>query len=106
MQSFCRWGLFPLLILSASLLYAQGTGSITGTIRDTTGAVVPNASVTLTDTGTRNALKTTSNSEGDYLFAAIPPGIYDLSVTAVGFNAYDAKGIILRVSARTRADAP
>jgi len=86
-------------------LYAQGTGSITGTIRDTTGAVVPNASVTLTDTGTRNALKTTSNSEGDYLFAAIPPGIYDLSVTAVGFNAYDAKGIILRVSARTRADA-
>jgi hypothetical protein len=105
MQSFCRWGLFPLLILSASLLYAQGTGSITGTIRDTTGAVVPNASVTLTDTGTRNALKTTSNSEGDYLFAAIPPGIYDLSVTAVGFNAYDAKGIILRVSARTRADA-
>jgi hypothetical protein len=105
MQSSCRWALFPLLILSASLLYAQGTGSITGTIRDTTGAVVPNASATLTDTGTRNALKTTSNSEGEYLFAAIPPGTYDLSVTAVGFNAYDAKGIILRVSQRSRVDA-
>ena len=105
MQSFCRWALFPLLILSASLLYAQGTGSITGTIRDTTGAVVPNANVTLTDTGTRNSLKTNSNSDGDYLFAAIPPGTYDLAVTAVGFNAYGATGIILRVSQRARADA-
>ncbi len=105
MQSCCRWALFPLLILSASLLYAQGTGSITGTVRDTTGAVVPNANVTLTDTGTRNAMKATSNSEGDYLFAAVAPGTYDLSVTAVGFNAYDAKGIILSVSQRARVDA-
>jgi len=105
MQRTFQWIFLALLILSASLLYAQGTGSITGTIRDTTGAVVPNASVTLTDTGTRNALKTSSNSDGDYLFAAVPPGTYDLSVTAVGFNAYEAKGIILRVSQRARADA-
>jgi hypothetical protein len=105
MQGIFRRALLPLLILSTSTLFAQGTGSITGTIRDSTGAVVPNANVSLTDTGTRNALKTTSNSDGDYLFAAIPPATYDLSVTAVGFNAYDAKGIILSVSQRARVDA-
>lgn len=104
MQSIRR-AFLPLLILLAPTLFAQGTGSITGTVRDNTGAVVPKADVTLTDTGTRNSLKTTTNSDGEYLFAAIPPGTYDLMVAAVGFNTYDAKGIILRVSQRARADA-
>ena len=38
------------------------------------------------DTGTRNSMHTTTNSEGEYLLAAVPPGTYDLTVTAVGFN--------------------
>ena len=98
-------GMLPLLILFAATLFAQGTGSITGTVRDNTGAVVAKADVTLTDTGTLNALKTTTNNEGEYLFAAVPPGTYNLSVSAVGFNTYQATGIILRVAQRARADA-
>src|SRR5579862_9059887 len=104
MQRFCRV-LLPLLILFAPTLFAQGTGSITGTVRDNTGAVVAKAEITLTNTGTRTALKTTTNESGDYLFAAIPPGTYDLSVRAVGFNTYDATGIVLSVSQRARVDA-
>lgn len=104
MQTFCQ-KLFPLVFLCASALFAQGTGSITGTVRDNTGAVVAKAEVTLTDIGTRTALKTTTNTEGEYLFAAVPPGTYDLSVSAVGFNTYDAKGIVLRVAQRARVDA-
>lgn len=100
-----RGAFLALLLLPASTLLGQGTGSITGTVRDSTGAVVPNADVTLTDIGTKNALKTKSNAEGDYLFAAVPPGAYDLSVSATGFSSYDAKGIILRVAQRARADA-
>ena len=104
MQRFCRT-LLTLLILFAPTLFAQGTGSITGTVRDNTGAVVAKAEVTLTNTGTRTPLKTTTNSDGEYLFAAIPPGTYDLTVGAVGFNTYDAKGIVLSVSQRARVDA-
>ena len=105
MQGFFRWTLFPLLILSASMLYAQGTGSITGTIRDSTGAVVPNADITLTDTATKTSLHTTTNADGDYLFAAVSPGTHDLTVTAVGFNTHETKNIVLRVAARVRVDA-
>ena len=98
-------GMLPLLILFAATLFAQGTGSITGTVRDNTGAVVAKADVTLTDTGTLNALKTTTNNEGEYLFAAVPPGTYNLSVSAVGFNTCQANGIVLRVAQRARVDA-
>ena len=104
MRSFRRT-LLPLLILFGPPLFGQGTGSITGTIRDNTGAVVTKAEVTLTDTGTRNSLKTTTNADGEYLFAAVPPGTYDLTVTAVGFNTYAANGVVLRVAQRARADA-
>ena len=100
-----RVTLLPLLVLFAPMLFAQGTGSITGAVRDNTGAVVAKADVTLTNTGTQTALKTTTNADGEYLFAAIPPGTYDLSVSAVGFNTYSAKGIVLGVSQRARVDA-
>jgi hypothetical protein len=94
-----------LLLLCAPLLFAQTTGSITGTVRDNTGAVVSMADVTLTDTATGTALKTTTNADGEYLFAAEPAGTYDLAVSAVGFNTYDAKGIVLRLAQRARTDA-
>jgi hypothetical protein len=105
MTTLFRKRLFVLVILSAPVLFAQGTGSITGTVRDNTGAVVPNAEVILTAQGTQTALHTTTNAEGEYLFAAVPPGTYDLSVAATGFNKFDSRGIILRVAQRARVDA-
>lgn len=105
MHLFMRRYAFLLLILLGPPLFAQGTGSITGTVTDNTGAVIPQADVTLLDAGTKNLLKTTTNAEGEYLFAAVPPGTYDLSVSAAGFNSYEAKGIVLRVAQRARADA-
>ena len=105
MLGFFRRALFPLLVLCVPALLAQGTGSITGTVRDNTGAVVPKADVTLTDTGTKTTLHATTNAEGEYLLAAVPPGVYDLSVSIVGFSTYEAKGIILRVAQRARVDA-
>jgi hypothetical protein len=93
------------LVLAAPALLAQGTGSITGSVRDNTGASIPKADVALTDTGTGNTIRTTTNAEGEYLLAALPPGSYDLTVTATGFNSYQSKGIILRVAQRARIDA-
>lgn len=87
------------------MLYAQGTGSITGTVRDNTGASIPGAAVTITNTEQGTAYKTTSNAAGDYLQAALPPGIYDIRISATGFNDFETKGVVLRVSEKSRVDA-
>jgi len=83
---------------------AQDTGSITGTVRDSSGAVVPGATVKLMSSAIGVERAATTNAEGDYLEAALPIGTYDLSVTAQGFKAFDARGIILRVSQKVRVD--
>jgi hypothetical protein len=92
MSRFLRMQFLALVLFSTPVLLAQGTGSITGTVRDNTGAVVPKAEVALTDTGTLNSLHSTTNTEGEYLFAAVPPGTYDLAINAVGFAKYESKG--------------
>ncbi len=85
-------------------LYGQDTASITGTVADPTGAAIPGAQVTLAnpDLGINRA--TTSNAAGDYLFAALPIGSYNLTVTASGFKKFEAAGIILRVAQKARVD--
>src|SRR5579884_2461824 len=90
--------------LFGATVVAQGTGSITGTVRDNTGAVVPGAEVSLTSVAQGTTLKMTSNSSGEYLFAALPAGSYDLDVKAPGFNEYISKGLVLDVAQKARAD--
>ena len=86
-------------------LYGQNRGSITGTVRDSTGAVLPNAEVTVTDVGTGVTLKTATNAGGDYLVAALPAATYNLKVTATGFKVFEASGIVLPVGEKARVDA-
>src|SRR5947207_10408182 len=84
-----------LLWCAATLLSGQiaGTGNIQGTISDPTGAVVPNASVTLTNVSTLVAHKTTTDSAGVYVFPGIPVGTYTLAINAPGFKAYERTGV-------------
>jgi hypothetical protein len=109
-----RWGMKSIGIWMYMLLgclalatagLAQDTGAITGTVRDNTGAVVPNAEVTIVGTGQGTTVRTTSNTEGEYLVAALPAGVYNLTVTASGFKQFAAKQIVLRIAQRTRVDA-
>jgi hypothetical protein len=93
-----------LLALLPSIASAQDTASLTGTIRDQTGAVIPRAGVVVKNTAngfTRNLL---TNSDGEYLAAALPAGHYDVTVTAKGFRKYRAEDIILRVAQDARID--
>jgi Carboxypeptidase regulatory-like domain/TonB-dependent Receptor Plug Domain len=83
---------------------AQDSGSITGTVRDTSGAVVPDAEVKLTSAAIGITRTTTTNGDGDYLAAVLPPGVYDMTVTAKGFKVYQAKKIIVRVAEKGRVD--
>src|SRR3954469_22729299 len=75
------------LVAGAPAAFAQTTGSATlrGTVKDPAGAVVPNASVTLTNEGTKEERKATTNVEGGYVFSAVSPGTYTVKVEAGGF---------------------
>jgi len=75
------------MVLSAGLLHAQvDTGSITGTVKDASGAVVSGAKVTLTNEGTGAALTTTTTSDGVYKFSPVRIGNYKIDATAQGYS--------------------
>ena len=93
------------LVFLAATAMAQNSGSVTGTVRDATGAVVPGAQVILSDSQKGISLKTSTNSDGGYLVAGLPTGTFDLSVTAKGFQKFEATGIILQVAQKARVDA-
>jgi hypothetical protein len=92
-------GLFALLVLASCALQAQiaGTGQISGTVADSSGAVVPNATVTLINKATQVQRVKQSDKAGAYLFPNIEVGTYDLSATAQGFETYVQTGIVLEV---------
>ncbi len=87
------------LVLAPSLLHAQiaGTANIQGTVTDSTGAVVSDANITLTDEATQVKRTSKSDNSGVYLFPGVPVGTYDVTVTATGFKTYQQKGIVLEV---------
>jgi hypothetical protein len=62
------------------------TGRITGTVFDPNKAVIPNASVTVTNRGTNVATKVNTNETGRYVVPSVNPGLYDVSVTVTGFR--------------------
>ena len=74
-----------------------GTGSIQGTVVDSTGAVLPGAAITLTNNATQVKRTTVSGNDGLYSFPNIDIGTYVLSVTANGFKTYTQQNIILEV---------
>jgi Carboxypeptidase regulatory-like domain len=103
MKATLRCLVVALLVFPTALL-AQDTASITGTVTDQTGAAVPNAQVTITDTQRGVTRSATANGSGEYLFAALPIGIYNMSVKSAGFKRYEAKGIVLAIGQKARND--
>jgi hypothetical protein len=87
--------------VSAQVLY----GSIVGTLTDQTGAVVPKAVVTVTNTATGLARESTANDAGYYSVPNLQEGTYDVSINADGFRPYTQKGVTVQVNAVTRVDA-
>jgi hypothetical protein len=87
-------------------LKAQSTfGSIVGTIKDKSGALVPGASVTLTNTGTAAAKTIKSDEHGDYSFLNLNPGKYQVTVVAAGFEKTDFADLDLQSRETKRVDA-
>ncbi len=82
----------------------QATTSLRGTVTDPSGAAVPNAKVTLTNTATNVSRETTSNGTGEYSFPSVQPDTYSLTVEANGFQAYRQLGVLLQVSLPATVD--
>jgi Carboxypeptidase regulatory-like domain len=95
-------------ILGALLLGAESfagiTASISGTIKDSSGASIAGATVTATDTGTSIAQTRTSNGQGFYSFQSLPLGTYILSVQQKGFKEYQQNDLVLDVNSALTVD--
>lgn len=94
------------VLLCAQSVRAQNVNSgVQGTVTDTSGAVVPGASVQLTNVQTGVARTTQSNSVGRYIFTSLIPGTYTLKVSKQGFTTYVHSDFQLRVAERASLDA-
>ncbi len=94
-----------LAFLTTSFAHAQlATADILGTVTDNTGAVIPNAKVTLTDTGTNVSRTATTNGSGDYVFNLLNPSTYKIKVEAPGFKSFTTTSAV-EAGDRARTDA-
>ncbi|HET8638087.1 MAG TPA: carboxypeptidase regulatory-like domain-containing protein, partial [Acidobacteriaceae bacterium] len=92
--------------LAPTPLHAQtATGSIVGTVTDTSGNVIVGATVTVTDVATNQTRVTKTDSAGAYTVTFLKPATYDISIESQGFQTFQQNGIILNVDAALTVDA-
>ena len=93
---------YPALPLVALAQAAQA--ELTGDVRDGSGAGVPKATVTATQTETGDVTKTTSGKDGVYTVTNLRPGLYNVTVEAQGFRRFVQEGVRLTTGERIRLD--
>ena len=86
--------------LSAQVLY----GSLSGTVADSTGAVVPGAAVSVTNAGTGQSLNASTSESGHYIFPGLMPGVYELKISATGFRPFTRVNIAVTANTVRRED--
>lgn len=97
--------LFMGVLLICGEIFAGVTASISGTVKDTSGAAIAGATVTATNTGTGIAQTQSTNSQGFYSFQSLPLGKYTLDIQQAGFKVYRQTDITLDVNEARTVDA-
>src|SRR3989454_2161438 len=93
------------LLMSTATMRAQSlNASISGVVKDPTGAAVPSAGLTLRALSTGYTVRTASGSDGLFAFPNLQSGAYELSVSAKGFRDYLQKGIVVNIDQSVRVD--
>src|ERR1041384_2172952 len=95
------------ILVLANFGFAQAVitvAQLNGTVRDSTGSVVANASVSLRNLDTNRTYMSTSDASGYYIVSNLPPGSYDLNVTYTGFAPFTQSNIQLRVGQTATLD--
>jgi Carboxypeptidase regulatory-like domain len=93
-----------LVIASAAIAQELTTGSILGIVHDQSGAVVPGATITVTNKATGAERTVTSSTTGEFSLPGLLPSTYDIKVENPGFRAYVEKGLELRINQVLRLD--
>jgi Carboxypeptidase regulatory-like domain/TonB-dependent Receptor Plug Domain len=106
----CVLAVWVLVALAVSLTatgraYAQVAGAtLTGTVKDSSGAFIPNAQVAITDVATGGARTVSADGAGLYAAPNLSPGVYEIRVSATGFSTQVQKGVTLTVGAQQVLD--
>jgi hypothetical protein len=103
----CLLGSLFVLLFAGSFAFAQGvsTASIAGTVRDSSGSVLPGVTVTSTHTGTALTRTVVSDEEGRYTISSLPVGPYKVEFMLQGFRSFVQSGIVLQVNASPTLNA-
>jgi hypothetical protein len=100
----CLLLLLVLLPCLAIVARADTVGSISGTVTDQTGGVIPDTTVTALNLDTTVAQTTKTNANGFFNFTALPVGRYEIEILREGFNPYKRTGLVVDVNSQLRAD--
>ena len=101
------FNLIIIALVGLSNLMAQSfKATVTGQVVDSTGAVVPNATVTISETATNQSQTVTTGEDGNYNFTQLTPGAYTLKVEASNFKTLNQTGIVLETSQTLRFNLP
>ena len=93
------FGCVLVLLLAPSVAAAQATAELSGIVRDDSGAVLPGATVTVTQTDTAFTRTSVTDGDGHYLMPNLPIGPYGPEASLQGFRTYAQTGIVLQVAA-------
>jgi hypothetical protein len=99
------FGLCCLLLLATVSLAQAGRGGISGTVLDSSGAIVPGAHVVAQDVGKGTKMSTVTTAAGVYSFVSVAPGTYDLTISHDGFDSTVQKGIHVTVDQTSNVNA-
>ena len=86
------------LLLPQTLAQTATTATISGTVTDSTGAILPGAEIELLDTGTNQIWKQLTNETGQYVFPSVLPGVYNITVMVPGFRKATATAVKVEVA--------
>ena len=113
-KTYVNWGTALICAVALCLfaantvkVYGQSssTGTVSGTILDNSGAAVPGADITLTNVSTAGARATKSNKTGQYIFAFVEPGTYNITVTKKGFQTVNFNNQVVRIGTQLTVSA-
>jgi hypothetical protein len=93
------FGLLIIALVGATPARAQDTGTVSGTVIDASGQVLPGVTLTLTNEATADARTITSDERGDFAFRAVPPGSYTIRAELTGFRTYERRNNVVNASA-------
>jgi len=100
MRAFC----FLLAVAAAAAYGQEFRGTILGRVTDSSGGVIPNSSVTVTNENTNTVVKTTTTAAGVYTVPFLIPGRYTVAVQSPGFREFQRQGVMVQVQDRLEID--